>query len=154
MKRTAHGKRNRSSWKNVSNRRNFKPLTVTTDLGGNPAFFTLVDERSRKAVTTYFEAHALLPRRMQEGMEPPQPTIREAIEVLQDEQSDADALLRAIVILGHVPTPSAHDALKRHAASGRTHADVAVVAADECAGWMAQENPWMSEEESQHEMVN
>jgi len=101
-----------------------------------PAFLTVVDECSKQAVTTYIDAHKLLPRTSEEAMRTRQPTIAEALAILEDEQADADAQLHAIVILGHTPTPWAHEALKRYAASNRVHAEVAWVAADECASWV------------------
>lgn len=133
MARTTRKNRKQSSWKKVSHRRAF---TVTTKVAGMPAFFTVVDEVSEQAVTTYIDAHKLLPGTSEEAIRTQQPTIAEALAILEDERADAGAVLHAIVILGHTPEPWAHKALKRYAASNRVHAEVAWVAADECSSWM------------------
>jgi hypothetical protein len=130
---TRKNRKKQSSWKKVSHRRAF---TVTTKVAGMPAFLTVADESAEKAVTTYIDAHKLLPRTSEEAVRTQQPTIAEALAILEDEQAGAGAVLHAIVILGHTPEPLAHKALKHYAASNRVHAEVAWVAADECSSWM------------------
>ena len=59
-----------------------------------------------------------------------------ALCVLEDRQASGESLLRAIMILGHIPDPRALEALRAHAKSRRPHADIARHAADECAMWL------------------
>ncbi len=63
--------------------------------------------------------------------------VRSAMEIVADSSASPESLLWAIVVLGHTTTEAAFAALERHARSKRTHADIAVFAADECADWIA-----------------
>ena len=84
----------------------------------------------------YFAAHELLPARFDAGSSSAEGEVGHAFATFDDPRAGASALLRAIVLLGHVPTAAALHALQRHGASARAHAGVARVAAMECAGLM------------------
>ncbi|MEZ4439286.1 MAG: hypothetical protein R3B72_09365 [Polyangiaceae bacterium] len=85
----------------------------------------------------YLDAHRLVPTHpMSEAEISAQRAM--ALFTLEQPPASSEALLRAVMILAHTPDPRALAALRRHAASGAMHADLAVLAADECAMWLEQ----------------
>jgi hypothetical protein len=97
-----------------------------------------VPAKDLEALNTYLGAHALLPPGMPDSGIADPGLIGESLEVLGDDEASPEALIEAIVVLGHTPSMTAHDALRRHAASTRPLASIAGIAADECLDWIAQ----------------
>ena len=91
------------------------------------------------ALNTYIRAHDRLPSSYPFGPMEQQRQLSMALSTLGNPLATSDAVLRAIVILGHIPDPRALTALVAHADSRRAHADIAKHAADECAGWIESE---------------
>jgi len=100
---------------------------------------TPIAEEDLDAWRTYLEAHALLPGDYHLGGPMAEAVAEEAFDVLGKEGAPQVAWLRSIVVLGHTPTATALQALNHHATSGRPLADVARMAADECADWISHE---------------
>jgi hypothetical protein len=113
------------------------PQLLTAFFGSGGVSARPVAAQSVDALHTYFAAHDLLPRSMSDSGVDEAALIERSLRVLDDSESSAAALLEALVILGHTPTMGAYEALQRHAASKRPHADVAALAAEECLDWIA-----------------
>ncbi len=88
----------------------------------------------------YFKAHRLLPRNYL--FDPSEPKYRriaaKAVVILRDPKAKKKEHTRAIVILGHSPSPLAVNALQELAQSNHPQADLARMALDECFDMMAQ----------------
>lgn len=97
-------------------------------------------ESEYEAMRTYLDAHLMLPFDFEGDKPAAYPLIQDAFAVLGDDSASPEALLRALVTLGHTPTTDALQVLRRHAASDRPHADVAKFAAEECVDWIAFAN--------------
>ena len=107
---------------------------ITASLAGGKVTSTVLCATDAIHAPAYFAAHELLPGSFDAGSSSAEGEVGHAFATLDDRQAGASALLRAIVLLGHVPTAAALHALERHGASARAHAGVARVAAMECAG--------------------
>lgn len=100
---------------------------------------TPIAEEDQEAWRTYLDAHMLLPGDYHLGGPMAEAVAEEAFDVLGKKQATEIAWLRSIVVLGHTPTATALEALNHHATSGQPLADVARMAADECAEWISHE---------------
>ena len=105
-------------------------------MGGPLMTSKRLDAKDIPVMRTYVEAHSLLPDTFSDFGPASLPHVRSAMEIVADPTATPELLLWAIVVLGHTPTEAAFAALERHARSARTHADIAVFAADECADWI------------------
>ncbi len=79
----------------------------------------------------YMAAHRLLPPTFVPGETYGQPQ-EHALAVIKNRASTPEAILEAIVILGHSPLPDSLAALEVHAASDEPYAEVAARALEEC----------------------
>lgn len=109
---------------------------ITASLATGEVTSVALRATDAKHAPAYFAAHDLLPAGFDAGSSSAEGEVGRALATLDDLQAGASALLRAIVLLGHVPTAAALHALEQHGASARAHAGVARVAAMECAGLM------------------
>lgn len=119
------------------------PQLITGGLSGWP-FSTTIQPVSRAdlpALNSYFRAHELLP--LSYVFDPQQEKCRRivaiAAKLLKDPKASKKELTRAIVILGHSPTPSAIEALDRMSEAGHRLSSMARMALDECLGMAADE---------------
>lgn len=96
---------------------------------------TEVTEEELVLHNAYVEAHQLLPPGYPSSDADIRAHLSQALGTLADPLSPSDAVLRAILILGHTPDERALTALRQHAADNGTHAAMAEIAADECAWW-------------------
>ena len=114
---------------------------ITASLASGEVTSTALCAADAIHAPAYFAAHELLPTKFDAGSSSAEDEVGYAFATLDDPRAGAPALLRAIVLLGHVPTAGALHALQRHGASERAHAGVARVAAMECAGLMCTSPP-------------
>lgn len=89
-----------------------------------------------EALHAYIEAHNRLPSSYPFDPAEQERQLTMALSMLRTQSATADAVLAAIVILGHIPDARALVALQDYAESGHVHAGIAKHAADECAGWI------------------
>lgn len=109
---------------------------MTIDVYGNATIME-VDARDAGAHLTYMEAHQLLPPGYPTSEAEMRLQVALAVATLEDERASSEAVLRAIMILGHSPDALALASLRARASSGGEHADMADLAADECEHWIA-----------------
>jgi hypothetical protein len=85
----------------------------------------------------YIDAHRLLPPGYPSSAADIRAHAPLAVWTLDDPLSPSESVLSAIMVLGHTPDEFALSALRRHASHNGTHADMASLAADECA-WLTE----------------
>lgn len=96
-----------------------------------------IDPKDQPSLQSYIQAHAMLPWDFNPVKDPTAfQKGTEALEVIGDQQASDPDLLLAIMMLGHMPSGAALEALQRHAASDRPFANIAKMAAMECADWI------------------
>ena len=110
---------------------------ITSSIFGGQMVTTEIRPEDAGLYQAYTEAHALIPFDYPASKEVMAAEEAKAIATLLDPHASSQATLRAIMILGHTPTTDALSALKQHMKSGKEHAGMARLAADEC------ENMWM-----------
>jgi len=116
---------------------------TTGGLPGWPLSTTIqpVSSADLPALNAYFRAHELLPPSYL--FDPQQAKYRRivamAVMLLKDPTAQNKELTRAIVILGHSPTPGAIVALERMSEAGHHLSNMARMALDECRGMAAEE---------------
>lgn len=86
------------------------------------------------ALQRYFKAHELLPTGylFDPRQDKYQRIVAMAVSLLRDTTARKKELTRAIVILGHSPTPSAIEALERMAEARHSLSNMARMALEEC----------------------
>jgi len=114
-------------------------MTARLTADGFDVTSTPIAAEDMDAWHAYVDAHVLLPYDYDLGGPIAEAVADEAFDVLGKEGAPEIAWLRSIVILGHTPTVAALEALHRHASSGQPLADVARLAANECAEWLDHE---------------
>lgn len=87
----------------------------------------------------YVEAHRLLPPHYPVDDVDLRTRMAMALFTLDDPTASPEALLHAIIILGHTPREAALSALTRYASSGAPYAGIAKCAASECDMWLRSE---------------
>lgn len=101
-----------------------------------------IDAKDQPSLQSYIQAHALLPRDFSPHEDPTAFELgTEAVKVLGDQQATEPDVLLAIMMLGHTPSGAALQALQRHAVSERPFANIAKMAAIECADWIGWTRP-------------
>jgi hypothetical protein len=109
---------------------------ITMGMPGSPFKTTIgqVSSSDVPALARYYKAHSLLPRNyvFDARERRYRRIVTMAVDLLRDPKAKKKSRTRAIVILGHSPSPIAIHALEALASSDLPQADLARMALDEC----------------------
>lgn len=135
----------RKSRKPRARRRAPQILSIRGGMTGDTLETTItpVTMADMPALQRYFRAHELLPAGYlyDPQQDKYQRIVAMAVKLLEDPTARKTELTRAIVILGHSPTPSAIEALERMSEARHKLSKMARMALDECLGMAAELGP-------------
>jgi len=116
-----------------------RPISmVSTRLDTGQSFSFDVEPADVQYLHAYMNAHRLIPSDFEFGSARAQGLYEGALATVADPEALPDeSLLKAIVVLGHCPSPAAIAALEGFTSRGHLHSRVAAIALEECLGMLS-----------------